>query len=122
MGMKKFFSVLNQNLVIECFIDKSYRMLITIPKVSVHKLQQNIWIAEEFFSYLHPFSFPDLFKKKLTNDQSQVLFKIVKIFISSSARKEFNIQQFLDSYSWNLNVTGKKRIENSFTSYLKILH
>ena len=122
MGMKKFFSVLSQNLVIECFIDKFYRMLITIPKVSVHKSQQNIWIAEEFFSYLHPFSFPDLFKKKLTNDQFQVLFKIVKIFISSSARKEFNIQQFLDSYSWNLNVTGKKRIENSFTSYLKILH
>ena len=122
MEVKEFFSILSQNLVIKCLTDKFYRILTTILEVSVHRSQQNIWIAEEFFSYLHPFSFPDLFKKKLTNDQFQVLFKIVKIFISNSARKEFNIQQFLDSYSWNLNVTGKKRIENSFTSYLKILH
>jgi hypothetical protein len=51
----------------------------------------------------------DFFNKKLTTDEFQVLFEIVQIFSSSSTRKEFNIQQFLDSYSSNINGTRKKK-------------
>ncbi len=104
MKLKKFFDVLKKNLVIEYFTDKSYRMFVTIPEAFVYKLEQNIWlaeiwIAEELFEYLHPFIFPNFFKKKLTSDEFNVLFEIVTIFSSNSTRKEFNIQQFLDSYS-----------------------
>lgn len=102
-------------------------MLVTIPEVFVYKSKQNIWIveiliAEELFSYLHPFLFTDFFNKKLTMDEFQVLFEIVQIFSSSSMRKEFNIQQFLDSYSPNLNGTRKKKIKESFIQYIKLLH
>ena len=108
------------------FTDKFSRMLVTIPEAFVYKSEQNIWlaevwIAEELFEYLHPFLFPDFFKEKLTIDQFQVLFEIVKIFSSNSTRKEFNIQQFLDSYSSNRNGTRKKKIKESFIQYLKVL-
>ncbi len=67
--------------MIEYFTDKSYRMLVTIPEVFVYKSKQNIWlieswIAEELFEYLHPFIFPDFFRKKLTEDEFKVLFNI----------------------------------------------
>lgn len=37
-------------------------------------------------------------------------------------RKEFNIQQFLDSYSTNRNGTRKKKIKEFFIQYIKVLH
>jgi hypothetical protein len=93
MKLKEFFNLLRKNLVIECFTDKFYRMLVTIPEAFVSKSEQNIWlaevwIAEELFEYLYPFLFPDFFKEKLTIDQFQVLFEIVKIFSSNSTRIE----------------------------------
>jgi hypothetical protein len=101
-------------------------MLVTIPEAFVCKSEQNIWIvevwiAEELFDYLHPFLFPDFFKEKLTVDEFQVLFEIVKIFSSSTTRKEFNIQEFLDSYSSNMNGTRKNKIKECFIQYLKVL-
>ena len=73
MKLKEFFNVLSQNLVIECFTDKSYKMLVTIPESYVYKSKQNIWlvgfwIAEELFDYLHSFLFSDFFNKKLPMD------------------------------------------------------
>ena len=72
--LKTFFDLVKTNFVIESFSNKSYRMLVTVPEVSVYKSEQNIlmveiWIAEEFFHYLHPFLFSDFFDKKLTKDQ-----------------------------------------------------
>lgn len=68
-------------------------------------------MAKELFTYFHPFLFNDFFQDKLTKYQFQVLFEIVQIFSSSSTRKEFNIQQFLYSYSSNINGTRKKNIK-----------
>jgi hypothetical protein len=53
--LKDFFDLLRKNFVIESFSDTHYRMLVTIPDVSVSKSEQNIWnveiwIAEEPFS------------------------------------------------------------------------
>ena len=112
MKLKRFFNVLKKNLVMECFTDKSYRMLVTIPEAFIHKSEQNIWIvevwvAEELFDYLHPFIFPDFFKEKLTIDEFHVLFEIIHIFSSSSTRKEFYIQEFLK----RLNVPNKKKTQ-----------
>jgi hypothetical protein len=126
MKLKEFFNVLRTNLVIECFTDKSYRMLVTISEAFVCKSEQNIWIievwvAEELFDYLHPFLFPNFFTEKLTIDEFHVLFEIVKIFNSSTTRKEFNIQEFLDPYSSNINGTRKKKIKECFIKYLKVL-
>ena len=125
--LKEFFKILSQNLVIECFTDKSYRMLVTIPESCVYKSKQNIWlvdlwIAEELFDYLHPFLFSDFFNKKLPMDEFQVVFEIVKIFSSSNTRKEFNIQEFLHSYPSTLNSKRKKTIKEYFIRYIKVLH
>jgi hypothetical protein len=65
--LKTFFDLIKKNFVIESFSDKYYRMLVTIPEVSVYKSEQNIlmveiWIAEELFNYLHPFLFSDIFQ------------------------------------------------------------
>lgn len=77
--LKTFFELVKQNFVIESFSDHDYRMLVTIPEVFVFKSEQNIlmveiWIAEDLFDYLHPFLFSDLFFKKLTKHEFQVLF------------------------------------------------
>ena len=90
--------MVKNNFVIESFSDKHYRMLVTVPEVSVHKSEQNIlmveiWIAEDLFDYLHPFLFSDVFQQKLTKHQFQVLFEIIKTYSSTHLRKEFNIAQ-----------------------------
>lgn len=89
--------------MIESFSDIHYRMLVTIPEVFLTKSQQNIWnvevwIAEELFDYLHLFLFQDFFDKKLTKDQFQVLFEVIKVYSSNDIRKEFHIQNFLDNF------------------------
>ena len=119
--------MVKKNFVIESFSDKHYRMLVTVPEVSVYKSEQNIliveiWIAEELFNYLHPFLFSDLFQQKLTKHQFQVLFEIIKTYSSINLRKEFNIAQFLDNYPSVLSNQQKRRIQGYFTHYLKILH
>lgn len=126
MKLKKFFNVLSQDLVMQCFTDNSYRMLVTIPEAFVYKSEQNIWLAEvwiaqELFEYLHPFLFMDFFNKKLTTDEFQVLFEIVKVFSSSNVRKEFNIQQFIHSYPSTLNGKLKIKIKEHFIQYLQVL-
>ena len=62
----------------------------------------------------------DFFKKKLTTDEFRVLFEIVQIFSYSSTPKQFNIQQFLDSYS---TVSNQKiyDIKKNFIQLVQIL-
>jgi len=53
--------------------------LVTIPEVNLQKGKQNswtveVWIADELFYYAHPFVLPDLFQRKLTKHQFEVLF------------------------------------------------
>ena len=125
--LKHFFELVRENFVIESFTDKHYRSLVTVPEVFVAKSEQNvwnveIWIAEELFNYLHPFLFQDFFDKKLTKDQFQVLFEVIKVYSSSDSRKEFNIQNFLKNYPSVLSGKRKKEIKDYFIQYIKILH
>jgi len=125
--LKTFFDLVKTNFVIESFSNKSYRMLVTVPEVSVYKSEQNIlmveiWIAEELFNYLHPFLFSDIFQQKLTKHQFQVLFEIIKTYSSIHLRKEFNITQFLDNYPSVLSNQHKRKIQEYFIQYLKVLH
>ena len=125
--LKTFFDLVKNNFVIESFSDKHYRMLVTVPEVSVHKSEQNIlmveiWIAEDLFDYLHPFLFSDVFQQKLTKHQFQVLFEIIKTYSSIHLRKEFNITQFLNNYQSVLSNQHKRQIQEYFIHYLKILH
>ena len=124
---REFFDLVKKNFVIESFSDKHYRMLVKVPEVNVTKSQQNtwnveIWIAEELFDYLHPFIFSDLFQKKLSRDQFQVLFEIIKVYSSMDPRKEFHIQTFLDNYPAVLSSKRKKEIKQYFIHYLQILN
>lgn len=125
--LKTFFDLVKTNFVIESFSNKYYRMLVTIPEVSVYKSEQNIlmveiWIAEELFNYLHPFLFSDIFHTKLTKHQFQVLFEIIQTYSSIHLRKEFNITQFLDNYPSVLSNQHKRQIQEYFIHYLKVLH
>ena len=125
--LKTFFDLVKKNFIIESFSNKHYRMLVTVPEVSVYKSEQNIlmveiWIAEELFDYLHPFLFSDFFQQKLTKHQFQVLFEIIKNYSSIHFRKEFNITQFLDNYPSVLSNQHKRQIQEYFIHYLKILH
>lgn len=125
--LKTFFDLIKTNFVIESFSNKYYRMLVTVPEVSVYKSEQNIlmveiWIAEELFHYLHPFLFSDLFQQKLTKHQFQVLFEIIKTYSSTHLRKEFNITQFLDNYPSVLSNQHKRQIKEHFIQYLKVFH
>ena len=132
--LKHFFDLVRQNFVIESFrnevpsfSDTHYRMLVPIPEVFLTKSQQNIWnveiwIAEELFDYLHPFLFQDFFSKKLTKDQFQVLFELIKVSSNTDIRKEFHIQAFLDNYPSVLSSKRKKEIKQYFIHYLQILN
>lgn len=124
--LKYFFELVKKNFVIESFSDNHYRMLVTIPEVFVNKSEQNIWnveiwIAEELFDYLHPFLFEDLFDKKLTKDEFQVLFEVIKVYTYEDIRKEFSIQEFLESYPSTLSNKQKKQMKEYFLHYLKVL-
>ena len=125
--LKTFFDLVKTNFVIESFLDKYYRMLVTVPEVFVYKSEQNIlmveiWIAEELFNHLHPFLFSDIFQQKLTKHQFQVLFEIIKTYSSIHLRKEFNITQFLDNYPSVLRTQHKRQIQEYFIHSLKILY
>jgi len=122
----RFFNYLKHNIVFEFLSDKSYRMLVTIPEASAHKVQNQwiaeVWIADELFNYLEPFLFTDHFRqKKMTTDEFSVLFQIIQNFSVHNLRKEFDIPRFLDSHPSKLNGTRKKKIKDLFIRYIKIL-
>jgi len=126
MKMKDFFQVLQQNLIIETFSEKSYKKIVTIPELTVTKSESNIWfvelwVSETLFDYFHPFLFPDFFQNKLKNYEFQILFEIITNFSLPTTRKEINIKYFLDSYPSKLNGARKKKIKNTFIKYIKIL-
>jgi len=59
--------------------------------------------------YLCPFLYRDSFKENLNKHQFAVLFEIIKVFCSETTRKEFNIQQFLESQAPNINAMVQKK-------------
>lgn len=125
--LKQFFDLVKQNFIIESFSDNHYRMLVTIPDLTVYKSQENIlmveiWIAEDLIHYLYPFVFSDLFYQKLTKLQFQVLFHIVQIYSINNIRKEYDIQAFIENYPASLNNKQKTQIKTFFSDYIKTLY
>ena len=122
----RFFDQLQQNSLIRVFTDDYYRGLITIPEVNLYKTTDQswvaeIWMAEELFSYLHPFLFTDYFQTKLNKYQFQVLFEIIQVYSFTDIKKEFHFQQFIHSYPTTLNGKLKRQIKQHFIQYLQVL-
>ena len=71
---------------------------------------------------MHPFLFQDFFSTKLTKDQFQVLFEVIKVYSSTHTRKEFHISTFLDNYPSVLSSQRKKKMKEYFIHYLQLLN
>jgi hypothetical protein len=69
-----------------------------------------IWLVEDLFHYKYPFLLPDLFRRKISKDEFDVTFEVLKIYSSVNIEKEFFIKEFLASYSIsNQRITHIKR-------------
>jgi hypothetical protein len=70
-----------------------------------------IWLVEDLFHYKYPFLFSDLFKRKMSKDEFDVTFEVLKNYGSVSIEKRFFIKDFLASYTIsNQCITNMKRI------------
>lgn len=122
----KFFNELQNDSVSRFFSDNQYRSLISIPEVNLEKGKQNswiakIWIAEDLFSYLYPFVFPDILTRKLKKYEMEVQFKIIQVFASVSITKTFYIRDFLNNYTSTLNNKQKTQIKKYFIQLIQTL-
>ena len=55
-----------------------------MPKVKILKFKcwmAEIWLVEDLFRYKYPFLLPDLFRRKISKDEFDVTFKVLKIYI-----------------------------------------
>jgi len=101
---RQFFSELQNETFITSFSHNEFQRLVVIPKVKITKSKKlkcwigRVWLVEELFYYKYPFLLPDLFQQKITKDEFEVRFQVIKVFSSVSIEKEFFIQELLDSY------------------------
>lgn len=81
-------------------------------------------IAEELFSYSHPFSVPDFFKQdhKIVKHEFDVDFEIIKIFSSLNISKEIDIQEYFHYYPSPLSNAQKSKIKQYFIQSLQKLN
>ena len=122
--LKIFINSLQKNFIIEKFSDQYFQSLVSVPKVEIFRERQvvkaKIWVVEELFYYKYPFSFPDLFKSKLTKYQLSVIFEIIVKFSSLGLEKHFNIHNFLSTYS-TLSNHDRYTIRRHFIRYINLL-
>ena len=123
--MVKFFDKLQTNSLIKFFNDIQYRSLVIIPEVKLDKGKYNSWIAkiriaEDLFSYTHPFLFPDFLKRKLTKHEFEVQFKVIQVFSSMDIKKTFSIKDFFQNYPSTLNNKQKTKIKKYFIQLIKM--
>ena len=65
---------------------------------------------EDLFYYKYPFLLPDLFRRKISKDEFDVAFEVMKTYSSVSIQKKFFIKKFLASYRIsNQRITNMKR-------------
>lgn len=57
-----------------------------------------IWFVEDLFHYKYSFLFPDLFRRKISKDEFDVAFEVLKTYSSVSIQKKFFIRKFLAFY------------------------
>jgi len=69
-----------------------------------------IWLVEDLFHYKYPFLLPDLFRRKISKDEFDATFEVLKTYSSVNIEKEFFIKKFLASYRIsNQRITNIKR-------------
>lgn len=121
----RFFNDLQKNSLIQFFSNKRYRSLVTIPEIDLNKGKKNswiaeVWIAEELFSYAHPFLFPDLLNRKLTKHQFEVQFYVIKVYSSIDIEKKFIIKEFFENYPSAITNQQKKAMKEYFIQLIQL--
>ena len=111
-----FFEELQNATFLTSFSSTQFQRLVAIPKVKIIKSKKlkcwmgNIWLVEDLFHYKYPFLFPDLFRRKISKDEFDVAFEVMKTYSSVSIQKKFFIKEFLASYRIsNQRITNMKR-------------
>jgi hypothetical protein len=111
-----FFEELQNATFLTSFSSTQFQRLVAIPKVKIIKSKKlkcwmaNIWLVEDLFHYKYPFLLPDLFRRKISKDEFDVAFEVMKTYSSVSIQKTFFIKEFLASYRIsNKRITNMKR-------------
>ena len=99
-----FFEELQNATFLTSFSSTQFQRLVAIPKVKIIKSKKlkcwtaNIWLVE------------DLFRRKISKDEFDVAFEVMKTYSSVSIQKKFFIKEFLASYRIsNQRITNMKR-------------
>ena len=88
--VRLFFEELQNGTFLISFSNTKFQRLVGIPKVNLIKSKKlkcwmaTIWLVEDLFHYKYPFILPDLFRRKISKDEFDVTFEVLK----SSYRKE----------------------------------
>ena len=78
-----------------------------------------IWLVGNLFHYKYRFLFPDVFRRKISKDEFDITFEVLKNYGSVSIEKKFFIKEFQASYRIsNQRITNMKK---TFLQLVKIL-
>lgn len=112
-----FFAEVQNGTFLTSFSNTEFQRLVAIPKVKIAKSKKlkcwvaKIWLVEDLFHYKCPFALPDIFRRKISKDEFDITFEVLKIYSSVSIEKKFYIKKFLSPYHIsNQRVTNMKRI------------
>lgn len=124
---RQFLDELQNGTFITSFSRYEFQRLVLVPKVKIIKSKKlkswiaRVWLVEELFYYRYPFLLPDFFKQKITKDQFEVRFEVIKVFSSVDIDKEFFIKKFLDSYPSVISNQRIANIKRYFIELVKVL-
>lgn len=123
--LKKFFQELQSGILLTSFSDNYFQSLVAVPFVRFEKIQKflvvKVWLVEELFYYSYPFYLPNFFNTKLSKDQFQVRFQIIKIFASINVEKVFLINEILASYPSTISNQRKSNIKKDYIELVQEL-
>ena len=117
-----FFEELQNGTFLTSFSNTKFQRLVGIPKVSLLKSKKlkcwmaKIWLVEDLFHYRYPFLLPDLFRGRISKDQFNVTFEVLKNYASVPIEKKFFIKEFLASYR-----ISNQRINNMKRTFIQLV-
>ena len=117
-----FFEELQNRTFLMSFSNTKFQRLVSIPKVKIFKSKKlkcwmaTIWLVQDLFHYKYPFLLPDLFRCKISKDEFDVAFEVLKIYSSVSLEKKFLIKEFLSSYR-----ISNQRITNMKITFIQLV-
>jgi hypothetical protein len=120
--VKLFFEELQNGTFLTSFSNTKFQRLVGVPKVNIFKSKKfkwwvaEIWLVEDLFHYKYPFLLPDLFRRKISKDEFDVTFEVLKTYSSVNIEKEFFIKEFLASYR-----ISNQRITNIKRNFIKLV-